>query len=288
MKRIFFVIALLSFLTSCNNAEFDAEQQAKIDSLEAITQNNDGTINDLFESFNSIEENLELIKEKENIIRVNSSNETGLEEDLKDRINEDITSIYELMLKNKRELKLVKNKMRRSGIKVNELDKMVSSLSKQMESKTNEIERLSEKLKQMDIAVEDLETEVVDLNENIDSLSNENAIKEEIIEDQIEALNKAYYAVGTRSELIEHQILTKDGLLGSRTKLLSDFNKDYFSIVNISEFAKIPIYAKKITMITTHPSTSYELTGSESVDELIIKDAARFWSVSKYLVIQTK
>lgn len=287
MKRIFFVIALLGVLASCNDAELE-KRQATIDSLKSVTQDNDGTINDLFESFNSIEENLELIKEKENIIRLNSSSESGVEEDMKTRINEDINSIYDLMLKNKQELKSVQNKMRRSGIKVQELDKMVSSLSKQMESKGNEIDRLSEKLKQMDIEVGELKTEVVDLNENIDSLSNENTIKEDIIEGQIEALNTAYYSVGTKKELVNHQVLTKEGLLGTKTKLLSDFNKDYFTTVNITELSNIPIYAKKITIITTHPSSSYELTGGDNVDELIIKDAAQFWSVSKYLVIQTK
>lgn len=287
MKKIFFVIVLLGVLSSCNNAELE-KRQATIDSLIAINEGSGETINDLFESFNAIEDNLELIKEKEDIIRVNSSSENGVEEDLKTRINEDINSIYELMLKNKRELQLVKNKMRRSGIKEKELDKRLNSLTKQMESKSNEIERLTEKLKQMDIQVGELKTEVVDLNENIDSLSTENTIKEEIIEDQVEALNTAFYALGTKDELIEHKILTKEGLLGRKTKLLSDFNKDYFTQVDITEIDKISIFSKKVTILSTHPSASYHLTGSESVDELIIKDATKFWSVSKYLIIQTK
>jgi len=288
MKRIIFIVALISVLASCkSNSEYE-KMQAERDSLLALTDNKDGTINDLFESFNSIEENLALIKEKEKIITVNSSSETGVEEDMKDRINEDINAIYELMLKNKQELDQVKSKMRNSGIKVKELDRMVASLTKQMESKDNEIQRLTEKLKEMDIEVGELKTELTELTGNVDSLSTENQIKESIIEEKTTALNTAYYAVGTKDELIKHQILTKEGALGNKTKLMSDFNKNYFTSVDITKIKKIPIFAKKVTIITTHPTSSYQLKGTETVDELIILDAEKFWSVSKYLVIQTR
>lgn len=285
MKQLVFLVALVGILASCNNAELEQKQKT-IDSLKALSENQDGTINDLFESFNSIEENLELIKEKENIIRVNSSSETGVEEDMKDRINQDINAIYELMLKNKKELANARSKMRRSGIKVKELDIMIANLTKQMESKDNEIQRLARQLKEMNITVAELETEVTDLNQNVDSLSNENEIKEEIIEEKTTALNTAYYVVGTKSELIDNKILTKEGLF--KTKLMNDFNTTYFTTVDITKVKEIPIMSKKVTMITTHPSSSYQLVGEDPVDKLIIKDAKQFWSVSKYLVIQTK
>jgi chromosome segregation ATPase len=288
MRKIIFVLAVFSFFASCTSRSEYEKLEAQRDSLLALTENKDGTINDLFESFNSIEENLELIKEKENIIRVNSSGETGVEENMKDRINEDINAIYELMLKNKKELETVKSKMRNSGIKVKELDRMVQTLTQQMESKNNEIVRLTEKLKEMDIVVGELKSEVTDLSENVDSLSVENKIKENIIEEKTTALNTAYYAVGTKDELIKHQILTKEGLLGNKTKLLSDFNKSYFTTIDITKVTKIPIMASKVTVLTTHPSSSYQLKGTEKVEELIILDAEKFWSVSKYLVIQTR
>ncbi len=288
MKRIIFIVALISVLASCkSNSEYE-KMQAERDSLLALTDNKDGTINDLFESFNSIEENLALIKEKEKIITVNSSSEAGVEEDMKDRINEDINAIYELMLKNKQELDQVKSKMRNSGIKVKELDRMVASLTKQMESKDNEIQRLTEKLKAMDIEVGELKTELTELSGNVDSLSTENQIKENIIEEKTTALNTAFYAIGTKDELVQHQILTKEGVLGNKTKLMSDFNKNYFTMVDITKVKKIPIFAKKVTIITTHPSSSYQLKGNETIDELIILDADKFWSVSKYLVVQTR
>ena len=39
-------------------------------------------------------------------------------------------------------------------------------------------------------------------------------------------------------------------------------------------------------MVTSHPANSYELVGTDKVDNLTIKDTTAFWSVSKYLVIQ--
>ncbi len=66
-----------------------------------------------------------------------------------------------------------------------------------------------------------------------------------------------------------------------------NFDKEYFTEINTITFNKITIFAKKATLITTHPKDSYEFEGTDKkVDNLIIKDSKAFWSVSKYLVIE--
>ena len=44
--------------------------------------------------------------------------------------------------------------------------------------------------------------------------------------------------------------------------------------------------SKKAKIVTNHPSDSYEIESEGDVTErIIIKDAAAFWSSSKYLVV---
>ena len=84
-------------------------------------------------------------------------------------------------------------------------------------------------------------------------------------------------------------MLTKEGGflgIGKNEELKDDFNKDYFSKIDIREQKSFLLYAKKAELITTHPKSSYEFMGADNkVDSLVIKDSEAFWNASKYLVI---
>ena len=58
-------------------------------------------------------------------------------------------------------------------------------------------------------------------------------------------------------------------------------SKKYFTKIDISLVNQIDIVSKKASIVTTHPTSSYEL----SPDKLVIKDTKEFWAASKYLVI---
>ena len=88
--------------------------------------------------------------------------------------------------------------------------------------------------------------------------------------------------------LIEQKVITKEGGfvgLGRILKLMEDFNKDYFTKIDITELKEIPLNFKKVKLVTTHPSSSYTLKGEEPIEKIVINDATEFWSASKYLVI---
>ena len=103
-----------------------------------------------------------------------------------------------------------------------------------------------------------------------------------------EELNTAFYAFGTSKELVKQGVLTKEGGfigIGKAAKLKDDFNKSYFTKVDITKVLSISILAKKAKLITSHPASSYKFVGEGKVDKLEITDSKEFWSVSKYLVI---
>lgn len=286
MKKYFLVLLIIPFFTQCNNEESERLKREN-DSLKQMAQNRDETINDFFQTFNEIEENLELIKEKENIISMDIQGETASSS--KERINNDILSIYELLLKNKAELAKLEKKMHHSNVRIREFEKMVKNLQKQLKSKDIEISNLRKEIENKNLAIENLTENIDNLTDSISNLSQENEEKTEIIEEQIELINSAYYVLGTKDELKNENIITKEGGLagiGGTHKLKGNFNHDYFSEIDIRTLKEIPLNCKKVDILTTHPADSYEIIGEKKdYQKLVISDYDKFWSVSKYLVI---
>ena len=284
MKKIkhlaFFVIIILTnFLVSnCSKGSDDSENSIK-DSIENVSGNLNGKLNEkdaaiqeLVSSFNEIQENLNTIKEKEKIIsKVTSDGEVKSKED---QIKEDIQSIYDLMAKNKNRIGSLSKKLKNSKLKIEGLEKMIENMQATLNLKDSEIEELKTK-------IEGLNVELSNLTTNYKAVENESNQKTEII-------NTAFYAIGTSKELKEKNVITKEGGiigLGKTTKLSSDFNKDYFTKINIEKTTSINLGAKKIKMLTTHPSSSYKLIGEKPIEKLEITNTKEFWSASKYLVI---
>lgn len=283
----YLLVVLITFLTfACADPVETPEYQklkAENDSLRNMTGENDETIIGYIQAFNAIQENLETIKEKENIIAI-STTEGDIEkkQELKDKINDDIRVIYELMKYNKQTIKDLERKLRNSNMKVGELEKMLVRLTQQMEEKDMAIELLKTELSKLDIIIEDLTL-------TVDTLAVANEEKDKIIDNQTEALNTAFYVYGSSKELKKRKIITKEGGfigIGKMEKLVEDFEKDYFTRIDITETTTLNIFGKKARIVTTHSSGSYKFEGEDDkVGKLIITDPEAFWSVSKYLVI---
>ena len=284
MKKIklvpFFVIIILTNLlvSNCGKGSDESENPIK-DSVENVSGNLNGKLNEkdaaiqeLVSSFNEIQENLNTIKEKEKIIsKVTSDGDVKSKED---QIKEDIQSIYDLMAKNKDRIGSLSKKLKNSKLKIDGLEKMIDNMQATLNLKDSEIEELKTK-------IEGLNVELSNLTTNYKAVENESNQKTEII-------NTAFYAIGTSKELKEKNVITKEGGiigLGKTTKLSSDFNKDYFTKINIEKTTSINLGAKKIKILTTHPSNSYKLIGEKPIEKLEITNTKEFWSASKYLVI---
>jgi hypothetical protein len=103
-------------------------------------------------------------------------------------------------------------------------------------------------------------------------------------------MNTAYYCVGTYKELRDNKVLNKEGGflgLGKKKTLNADFNKDYFTQIDITKVKTIPVNGKNAKLVTNHPSASYklEVDSKKRAKSLTITDEEEFWKSSKYLVI---
>jgi len=282
MKKLIFIALMIPFVFACNSKQKEYESlQSRYDSLLTLGFTKDTSILDYLESFNAIQANLDSIKMAEMIITQNASAGGELQPDQKEQINRDINMIYEMLQKNKQTIAELRSKLKKSNSKVTALEQMVERMTKQIEEKDGQIGQLRDQLEKMNIQIEILSS-------NVENLASESSSKSQTISEKTTELNTAYYVIGTKKELRDQKIITVEGGfagIGRNKKLKEDFNRDYFTRVDITNLRSIPVMKKKASIITTHPSQSYKLYGEKTVDSLVIINAKDFWGASKYLVI---
>lgn len=288
MKKLALALLIIPFLISCNHQKVK-QLEARNDSLVQQADLKDESINEFLQSFSDIQNNLDSIKTKEMIISDRTEGKTELKKKAKDQINDDVNTIYLLLNDTQDKLAEIRKKLGKSNYHVKELQKVVDHLSKQLATKDKEITYLTQELEKMNIRV-------VKLAQSVNTLKRENIEKEVQIQDQTEvidektlALNKAYFAIGTKKELKENNIISAEGGfigIGKNKKLADNFNEDFFTQIDIREVTLIPIPgAKKTTVVTTHGSESYKIVGEGDERVLEIVNIEAFWKSSKYLVI---
>ena len=284
MKRIHFSFAIVFFLifnlvfTSCKSGD-EKEENPLADSLNGENSNLKGQLSEkevalqqFVTAFNEIQTNLNEIKEKEKLIA--GSTAGGDIKSKEEQIKLDIQAIYDLMGKNKSRIRNLNKKLKDADSKIKGLDELVANLEKQLDEKDAEIVKLKSSIEQLNI-------ELSNLNLSYNELSQESEVKEQ-------KLQTAFYAMGTLKELVANNVVTKEGGfigMGKTASLKNDFNKDYFTKINITEFKSLSLNAKKVKIVSNHPSSSYTLVGQKPVEKLEIKNSEEFWSNSKFLVL---
>ena len=291
-KFIYLLLIPVIILTSgcAHRKEQIARLQAQNDSLRAVGTDKDSNIADFVKTFNEVEANLDSIKQVERIIN-KSAKEGEVKGSRKEQIKSDIHYIYDLLQKNRKLVAELTAKLSKSNKHAKELQLMIDNLNKSIDEKNAQITQLTDELGKLNIQVKDLNVKVAGLNSNVNDLTADNQKKQADIDAKTEALNTAYYVIGTNRELKEKKIITgAGGFIGiGRTKnVLADLNMNDFTKVDITKVSEIPVMKKKINIITSHPTSSYRIEGNKTVDKIVITNAKEFWSLSKVLVIVAK
>lgn len=303
MKRFILAavaIATLAF-TGCNQGKIKDLEQRNADLVSQQMQQ-DSLVNDFMLSFNEFEENLEEIKQREQIIALNSDNPEARKSS-KDKIIEDINLINDLLVQNQSIIDELNQKLGEQEGSNKNLRVMVSRLKKQLGERTEQVAQLETQLEDMNFQVATLNTQVDTLSQASSTLRQANTIQSaqleeqselighntQVIEEKTEQLHTAYYVAGTAKELKERNILANSGGvlgLGKTPKINANVDPSEFTRIDITEIQSIPVGSKKAKIITAHPSDSYTLVNSDKVvEEVTITNPAKFWKSSKYLVV---
>lgn len=286
MKKLLIAFVCLPLFTACSFMTSEVQElRSENDSLRLAKSQIEREVNTYLKTMNDIEQNLDRVKEIEGYLSLQSNSE-GIEIDQAERINKNIALVTEIVQKNQAEIDRLNKDLRRSGLKIKELDSSVKRLTLLVEQQNSTIDTLLSQLSQKDALIAQQDASIQGLNSDVNDLRSQNEQRQQTIARQDEALHAAWYVFGTRKELKTQKIISTDGLVSPTKVLQSDFNKDYFVKIDAREVKEIPLYAKRVKMLTNHPKTAYRLELKDGQYTLYITDTKAFWSVSKYLVIE--
>lgn len=253
---------------------------AKDDSLQQIISQRDTQINNMMATMNEIQEGFNEISEAENRVNLIQDDERA---DKASQIKEDIKFMADRMQQNRELIKKLQGQLRDSDFKSQELKKVIANMLRQLDEKDQQLQQLRAELDAKNIHIAELDETISNLNNNVTELKSESDEKSQIINNQETQLNTAWYVFGTRPELKDQRILMGDKVLQQ------NFNKNYFTKIDIRVTREIKLYSKSARLLTSHPAGSYELTrDNNKMYTLAITNPQLFWSTSKYLVVVVK
>lgn len=284
MKKILvFGLGLFAIaFTACkqNKAQSDIAGMTQNDSLQNIISQKDSEINDMMGIMNEIQEGFQKINEAENRVSIVKDGEGA---NKAQQIRENIQFIAKTMKKNRELIAKLQDQLGKSSLKGTQLKATIDNLLKQLDEKDQQLQQMRAELDAKDIHISELDETINNLNTNVSNLTTESTQKSQTISAQDKQLHTAWYVFGTKKELKDQRII-QDGKV-----LQANFNKSYFTKIDIRNTKEVKLYSKSARLLTMHPSSSYTLTRDASKQYVLtITNPDLFWSTSKYLVIQVK
>ncbi len=288
MRKVFILLLAGAFIVSCTNTSKNVKEsdeyialQAQLDSLQAVLQSSDLETQEMMDVISEVEANFEKIREAEKYISTQSAQSGEMTAATKDRVRDNFQMIQDILRKNKAQLADLNSKYAGSNKQISSLQSTINRLNKEMEESSTRLVYLQNELSKKDETIDKLSEDIGELAQHAEQQQTK-------IREQDKSLNTAYYVFGTSSELKGQKILS-GGFLKS-TKVMSEtFNKDYFLQIDIREVTQIPLYTTKAKVWSNHPEGTYEFQEASNGNlTLNITDTQRFWSLTKFLIVEVR
>ena len=282
MKKIILFASLALAVTACKDSskgQIAALEQQR-DSLSQLVAQKDNEIDDMVGTLNDIEAGFREISAAQGRVSVAQSGEGANSATL---IRENMQFIQSTMQQNRELINKLRKQLRESTINGEQLKRTLDNLTAQLVEKDQQLRELREQLEAKEIHIAELDETIASLTVDVTALQEETTSKSETISVQDKQLNTAWFVFGTKKELKEQNIL-KDGKV-----LQQNFNKDYFTKIDIRVDKEIKLYSRDAEILTAHPASSYTLQRDANKQYVLrITNPSQFWSTSKYLVVLVK
>jgi len=284
---VFAMVAMVFAACNTHQEELDAAIK-KNDSLSLIIQNKDSELDSLFTTLNQIEENLAAVNSRYNAVQeLRRANIEG-QPNVKSQINAQIKDIENLMAANRQKIASLQAKINTDSKEGPRLQELVSRQEERIAQQESQIAQLLTELENNKVLIKKL-------NQDVSELTASNEQKDQYIKQQTAEANRAYYVVGSYSDLNEAGIVSKAGGfigIGRRQGTNTEMPLDRFTQIDRTKVTTIPINMRKALVVSKHPENSYELVMDENDDRVVsylrILNPAKFWEQTRFLVISTK
>ena len=284
MKTIKFyaIIAVIAF-TSASCVEKSEKYKAAIaqrDSIEIEKQSVDSNYNQTIALLNDIESGFATISENQSQMKVDLRGVESTTADRKKAIGAQMNAIKVSLDKNKAKIAELRSLEAKKRNENSLLSEMINRLQTKTDEQEVQIQSLQSELERKNIKIAELNTTVDLQNRNI-------ADQQNVISVQDMNLNTVWYCIATSKQLKEAKIVTSGGLFQSKTVMDKDFNQKIFTKVDLRRVSTIATNSKTAKILSSHPQGSYKLIiGADKNIIIEIVNPSKFWSVTKYLVVQ--
>ena len=291
MKTIKFyaLIAVIAFSTaSCveNSGKYKAIV-AQRDSVAQVNQALDSNYNQTLVVLNDIENGFSEINQNETQMKLNLKGVEGAKTNIRDVIGAQMKAIKDGIEQNKAKIAELKQLAAKRGKANNMLNETIKRLQTEIEEKGAQIQSLQAELEQKNIKISELNTTVDVQSKNIAEQQTVMEQQKSTIKAQEENINTVWYCIASSNKLNVSKIISGGGLFQSKKVMSTDFDKSIFTEADMRTFTSLPTYRNSIKIITTHPQNSYKLvTGIDKKITIEILNPVKFWSISKYLVVE--
>ena len=287
MRKTFFAgLSALLVLGACTQKDEneEAHKQAIADASKVELQNAVADRDQLFLLVNEISQGMDQIKALENILTVNAA-ASGETPSQREQIQADIASIQKALQDRREKLAELEKKLNNSTLTNNNLRNTIATLRNQIDSQTTEIETLKGSLNEATARIGELNTTVDSLSTTVNTVvAQKDSVEQESV-DLANELNTCYYAVGSKKELKEKDII-ETGFLRKTKIMEGDFDRNFFTTADKRTLTTIALHSKNAKVLTNQPDGSYVIEDQNGQKVLRITNPASFWSLSNYLVIQ--
>jgi len=282
LSLILVALVALSFFSCGNKTGSDA----RVDSLQTALDQRNADYQELDEFLTVISSGLDSISRQQSDI-FNPSKESLTPS--REQIKQDLSRFQQTLKEQRERIAQLEKKLNLSTNEGHKMKAIINSLTAELAEKEAQVAALEDEINDKNLTI-------MDLGKRLGALTRRNAAQEQVItsqgkmlETQDEQLNEGFVKIATERELKDLGLLEKKFL--SKTKLdISNIDKNQFKSIDIRNNTELEISSKSEPKVWTQmPADSYTLEkNGKGKWKLSIIDPSRFWSVSKFLIIQVK
>ena len=283
MKKLsYLALSLVTIcLFSCGNKS--AADQAHVDSLETSLVESTADNQQLNEFLTVVATALDSIEMQETQL-YNTGSESPVPNQAK--IKSQLSHLKETLKSQRERIGQLEKQMKLDADNAKKLQRVVTALKNQLADKEKQIASLEEEIADKNITIDGLRNYMSQLRQ-------QNTQQQEVIESQSQTmqaqdqqLNEAYIIMATKSALKDAGLL-KGGFLKKSKIDINSIDKNLAMTIDIRKTTEINIDSKHVKVLSQTPTEAYTIEKGNEKSVLRISNPTRFWSVTRFLIIQT-
>jgi uncharacterized coiled-coil protein SlyX len=282
-KPVVIALALISLVFVGTTGAFYSKYKKSVESYAQLKSEDESTrsrYGAALTEIATIQDSLNAIVLGENGLRgvaAQSRAEVQMPPTVHDQVLERIAMLKGAIERTKDRIQMLDSRLKKNGIKIAGLEKMVAGLRSSVAEKEELIAQLSTQ-------VDGLQTQVTGLSATVEQKTQE-------VTDKQHELATVFYTIGTKKELTKSGIVeSKGGVLGlgKTLKPSGTLNEAAFTPLDTDQENVIRIPSEKVQVLSAQPVSSYVLAqvGKDMV-ELRIVDPKEFRKIKQVVILTT-